>query len=581
MLYNYRSKIEQLQIEVQQTAAYTLSGSGLLDLHGLVFNCPRLLDLEIYHQKDLSPYRRLDETIKWRYPPQLFQALANNVDGVPTRLRSWRWSSRMVSKQSLIPEDFRRLIELHSTPSFRELRKIAFVNYQMPEPPKKIPEGFVAPEYGKMLAEAISLLPNLEHLIFEASTLVDKTLLTLLPRNLKHLDIIACGELVSDELAEFLLTHGSQLRTLTLNHNQALSLSFLTILGAACPYLTSLKMNLTYYNLHMTYKDSEPFFDHLLLPGEVPSWPSTLQTLELIQLRKWEVEAAEMFFRSLLDSAGALPDLRILVIKAILDSISWRDRGGFRDRWMKAFERVFKRKSPPPNPYLRSIGAYEAYKARLAAQAEAGAGEAEEEDEDDIVIPRSTRKPRPVAAKEAEPKRRTLRSATAPPKRRRVLARLNYKESSSSSSEEGAEECETPQTSEEHEEEQDVVSKSSPRKRRGQRELEDLKRAAGFHRMKSPVRDSAPNSVIQDEEDSDDDVPLRLRSRRGSGGKEDKEVRREEKETIQGMCEIVDFKIDNLRPTENQWREDDFLDSEPEGDEDWDGTSEAVEDYAW
>ena len=31
------------------------------------------------------------------------------------------------------------------------------------------------------------------------------------------------------------------------------------------------------------------------------------------------------------------------------------------------------------------------------------------------------------------------------------------------------------------------------------------------------------------------------------------------------------FTIDNLRPTENQYSEGDFLDSEQSGDEDWEG----------
>jgi hypothetical protein len=39
---------------------------------------------------------------------------------------------------------------------------------------------------------------------------------------------------------------------------------------------------------------------------------------------------------------------------------------------------------------------------------------------------------------------------------------------------------------------------------------------------------------------------------------------------VQGMCDVVDIRIDNLRPTENQMHENDFLDSEPSGDEDWD-----------
>ncbi|KFY31978.1 hypothetical protein V493_00632 [Pseudogymnoascus sp. VKM F-4281 (FW-2241)] len=572
-LYNYRSKVEKLQIEVLQTAAYTLTGSGVLDLHGLVFHAPRLVDLEIYHQKDLSPYRELDETIKWNYPPQLFEALAKNVDGVPTRLQSWRWSSRMVSKHPNAENDLRGIIELHQTPSFTGLRKVAFVNYQAPVRPKKITADFVAPEHEKLLAEAILHLPNLEQLIFEASSLLNDKLLLSLPSNLKHLDIIACSELASEDLAEFLVTHGRQLRTLTLNHNQSLSLSFLTILGSACPHLVSLQMNLTYYNLHATFKDSEPFFDKLLLENEVPTWPTTLQTLELIQLRKWDVDAAEVFFRSLLDSAGTLPHLRTLVIKAILDTISWRDRGGFRDRWQKAFERVFKRKPAPPNAHLRSLGAYAAHKKRLA---EPPKPESEVIDlsDDDLPISRSTRKPRATICDDGEPTRRTLRSANPPPKRRRVLERLSYRESSSE-----------PDVTPPKEESTAPSRKSS----RAARELATLRSTAGFHGPKLPSPSSRPPSLTSDahtssEASDSDDVPLVHRRRGGDGGKEkEREKEKPKREVVQGMCEVVDFKIDNLRPTENQFREEDFLDSEPEGDEDWDGTNEGGggDGYAW
>ncbi|KFX93299.1 hypothetical protein V490_04912 [Pseudogymnoascus sp. VKM F-3557] len=571
MLFNYRSKVEKLQIEVLQTAAYTLTGSGVLDLYGLVFHTPRLVDLEIYHQKDLSPYRELDETIKWNYPPQLFEALAKNVDGVPTRLQSWRWSSRMVSKHPNPENDLRRIIELHQTPTFKGLLKVAFVNYQAPVRPKKITAEFVAPEHEKLLAEALAHLPTLEHVIFEASSLLNHKLLLSLPSNLKHLDIIACSELASDDMAEFLVTHGRQLRTLTLNHNQSLSLSFLTILGSACPHLISLQMNLTYYNLHATFKDSEPFFDQLLLVNEVPTWPSTLQTLELIQLRKWEVDAAEVFFRSLLDSAGALPHLRTLVIKAILDTISWRDRGGFRDRWQKAFERVFKRQPAPPNPHLRSMGAYTAHKKQLVGQPNSQQTVIDLSD-DDLPMSRSPRKPRQKVDEDEEPAKRTLRSANPPPKRRRVLKRLSYRESSS-------EPEATPLS--------DQSPPPTPKSRRAERELATLRSTAGFHGAKSPSMSSRLPSLTSDAHTSSgasdsDDAPLMHRKRGGNSGK-DKEKEKPKKEIVQGMCEVVDFKIDNLRPTENQFREEDFLDSEPEGDEDWDGTNEGGggDGYAW
>ena len=56
-----------------------------------------------------------------------------------------------------------------------------------------------------------------------------------------------------------------------------------------------------------------------------------------------------------------------------------------------------------------------------------------------------------------------------------------------------------------------------------------------------------------------------------------------EQPVIQGLCLVVDIRIDNLRPKEEQFKEEDFLDSEASGDESWDEDKEdAAEDrYAW
>lgn len=51
---------------------------------------------------------------------------------------------------------------------------------------------------------------------------------------------------------------------------------------------------------------------------------------------------------------------------------------------------------------------------------------------------------------------------------------------------------------------------------------------------------------------------------------------------IQGLCNIVDIRIDNQRPREEQLNESHFLDSEASGDEEWTEGAEANEDgYAW
>ncbi|KAL1968679.1 hypothetical protein VTN77DRAFT_1505 [Rasamsonia byssochlamydoides] len=51
---------------------------------------------------------------------------------------------------------------------------------------------------------------------------------------------------------------------------------------------------------------------------------------------------------------------------------------------------------------------------------------------------------------------------------------------------------------------------------------------------------------------------------------------------VQGMCDVVQLRIDNLRPADTQFNEDDFVDSEVSGDEEWNGVdSEPDDSYAW
>lgn len=607
--YNYRVKVERLRMEVSQTAAYTLPGSGLLDLYGVIYHCPRLLDLEFYHQKDFSPYRRLDESIKWTYPDSLFVALNSNVSGAPTSLRSWRWSSRLAGKKRPLES----LLEIHQSPSFTGLRKIAFVNYHK----VAIRKNAEDPRHERLLADSLSVLFGLEHLIFESCSLVNSTLLPLLPQNLKYLEFINCEKVTSNDLAAFLVSHGSQLRTLTLNHNHSMSISFLTVLGSACQQLETLKMNLTYYNAHSTYRDSNPGYENLLDIDERPDWPASLRTIELTQLRQWEIDTATMFFRSLLESAHTLVNLRRLVIKAILNT-SWRDRSSFRDEWVGAFQRVFKRPFTPPNPHLRSLGAYAAYKKHQDELYRQGV----QESDDNISCPplknRHLTRDRDGSDGQLRPKRR-LRSAAeiySRPTRNPIPSKGEHTDSDSEDETQGggnkqrqtlntrrstrhaavvllpsskADEYRLRQNSghlDELHDHDSTADKTSPqtshpslpeknRKRAVNRELEILRRTAGADRLSQDVyNDVFSDGAGHDYEPDSDDMPL-ARRRHTSSAKQS--------EHIQGMCDVVSITIDNLRPTETQFVEADFLDSEPEGDEDWDGTEDLAGDgrYAW
>lgn len=565
MAFKYRQKVESLRIDVDQVAAHPLPGSGRLDLHGLIKDLPRLAELEFYHQMDMSPYRKLDDTIKWTYPETIFDAL-EHVDpaadpgrgdktGV-SRLWSWRWSSRLAGKTwpiEMIPK-------IHLKPSFASLRKIAFVNYQIPLV-KKDEED---PKHEHILAEALKNLKSLEHLIFESSTLLNPKLLPMLPTNLRNLELINCWEVVADDFAAFLLTHGSQLRCLTLNHNQFLSLSFLPVLGTACPKLQVFRANLTYFNIHATYRDSEPQYEQLLLPNEVPVWPSTLQCIELIQLRKWETEAAEMFFQSLLYSADNLLDLRRLTIQAILN-IGWRDRASFRDKWVGSLGRVFKRVSEPPQiltsvikpssvpdavteqPRQEKCAAAPRRKSlRSSSISNVASASTSPTTVPQVIIDGRRKK------NDSPPTRRSTRTST------RQLQKGKYAESPDNSDAEP-----------EMEREQKLDVREAARQSRFAKELAVLEQTAG---VDSPAHVSTPPKT-PDGSESDDSTVV---TGKGKGKGKDREV-------IQGMCDIVEVRIDNLRPTETQVTEADFLDEEISGDEDWDedGDGDGDDGYAW
>ncbi|KAI1001221.1 hypothetical protein K3495_g6978 [Podosphaera aphanis] len=537
--FKYRQKIVSLHIEVEQVATYTLRGSGHLDLYSLIRNLPRLRDLEFFHQKDMAPYRDLDVPIKWTYPDAVFEALdyvdpkADGRRGDKTsisKLRSWRWSSRLAEKKWPLE----KLCQVHIKPSFKSVRKMAFVNYQATTPE----DGEEDPNYETILADAIKILPNIEHLIFESSTLLNSRLLSQLPQNLTNIEIINCWELTSDELGEFLITHGQKLRCLVLNHNKSLNLTFLTVLGSACPQLRILQINMTYFNVHPSYRDSEPAYDHLLLPSQTPTWPTKLQTIELSQLRKWDIVAAEMFFTSLVENATNLPDLRRLSIQVILN-VGWRNRATFRDKWVALLNKVFKRAPEQPlpvhtlNPDLFKLDQLTPISLDAASLE---AGQISCLDRELINSKHTTNISTKI--RESSP-RRSQRSTTL------AVPRGRYNESSSSEDSENSEAEYFDKAS------KDAIIPETKARGRLVRELQILRATGGVDL--STLVSSPP------------ETPVNIIAT---------QIREKQKEFVQGMCEVVEVRIDNLRPAENQVTEADFLDDEISGDEDWNSEAE-------
>jgi hypothetical protein len=363
--YKYRQKIEKLRFDVEHIIAKTYKGQHL-NLKSLIGNLPRLSVVDFYHQKDAAPFRELDENLRWTYPSALFEALgyhdsASTSEGspspsaLPCKLQGWRWNRRLLGQG----QDFNFIERLHTTTSFKTLKKLSFVNYQLPSMTNNRLEDEEAAAQDRTcmenFARVITVLPALQFLSFESSTVVNGHFLSLLPSSLQSLAFINCWDVKADDFADYLLTRGSNLQHLTLHHNQSLSLAFVTILGTACPHLRSLSMDFKCYNHHEFYKDSDPAYEHVLTPSQIPVWPTGIESIELRNMRKWSLEAAGMLFQSLGDNAEDLTRLRHLELKAMLD-VSFRQRSKFRDEWESKLKAIFLRK--PTNPkQLRSLHA--------------------------------------------------------------------------------------------------------------------------------------------------------------------------------------------------------------------------------
>lgn len=355
-LFNYRPKVEELWIDVEQIASKTFRGQPL-DLEALVSNLPRLKQIQFFHQKDDAPYRSLDGSLRWHYPSALFDALngpqvsaEGSLVANHTRLVGWQWNRRLMGPVLNLAD----LKALHGTPAFSSLIKVSFVNYQVPSLHAKASDDsdeVIAKDeaFIQNMANAITALPNLKHLIFESSTAANDQLLQLLPKDLETLELINCWDVSGDDFAAYLLSSGHHLKRLILHHNQSLSLSFLPVLGAACPNLQVLAIDFKTFQHHEFYHDSDPSYDELLTTDQVPEWPETLEALQLLNMKKWSADAAETLFQSLTDNASRLLKLRRLELKAML-SIPILERSRLRCKWEHKLRHIFLREDQDPSP---------------------------------------------------------------------------------------------------------------------------------------------------------------------------------------------------------------------------------------
>jgi len=545
-IFNYRQKVECLEIEAGAVAAKTYRGQNL-DFKALLNNTPRLSEVYVWHEKDQAPYRDLYENIKWTYPVDMFLALgvtfvgqaqnadfavvpAGDVSSVPT-LRSWLWNRRMLGSFPL-----ESLKAMHKFPAFHGLRKLVLTNFQLLSVGARDPDepGLVNADNRLVnnLVQSVTVLPKLTHLVVECSTAVNGRFLFQLPKTIEHLELICCWEVTADHFADYLLSHGNALRRLTLHHNQSLSLAWLPVLGGACPRLESLRMNMTYYSSLSTYNTSDPTYDKLLTADQIPSWPSTLRHLDLKNLRRWDRPAAEMFFQSLLDSAPHLLDLRHIEIKAMID-ISIRERAKLRDEWEAKLKKVFLREWVDPLPHF------------------------------------TLRPPRPQLPDVVPP---PSQQATHNNRKKRSRRGANNPESPSPRRRSGR-----------------IATLPSGPPSRASSTGRDMRAPGARPTYVDPDTDedivfsSASESSEPEEEQPDDDRHHRSRALSTTPAEEEEKA----PPFIQGLCTTVDIRFDNQKIVEQPFEMSDFLDdsSDDPTDEDWSedagGGYESDHRHAW
>lgn len=532
--FNYGAKIKYLDVEASSTMLHKYVGWDPLDLGLLVSYTPQLRGIALHLYSDNLAWRKSGRSrsvagSKAGYHRSMVMALQENR----IMLQDWTWNHSL-AKQSQSAFPLTQMKDVHMMPPFQTIRGLTLVNY----PAGPIEKGRLCEE---MLAEALNLLPKLTNLRFHMSSVTDHLLFEL-PYNLQTLEIVECPVLKSSSLGGFLAAKGNNMRQLILDHNQYLNLSFLTHLAQSCPKLELLKADLRYFGTLNVTRDTEPKYDALLHDGERPTWPVNLRSLELFHLRKWNLQTAELFFSSLTDAAGMLPNLRQLKIKASLDESGWRERIAFRDTWTEKLQHVFLRRSLPPNPHLKSIATFKAFKSQ-----EKKGKMAVRKEKRQTVTRASASKLNNVGTVQAScievPPRTTVEDASESDSdaplvtvRRSTRAKLQREDFYSLS-------------------ESSPIGAKPPRRRR---------------RRKGSDDSSSEDSAI------DDDGIREPDTQRTS-------VDREVELYIQGLCDVVDVLIDNLRPTEEQLKEDDFLDDEVSGDEDWNGDDDMPGDsgYAW
>ena len=463
-----RAWIQYLRIQAIPVLARKDQGEDPINLAELLKLLPMLrgLRLEINHD---VPLRRSQgygfgaRSLNSVYQPSLINVLKEQQ----IHLRSIKWNYYF-NRNSPFP--WTQLAAIHKEPIFRRLEHVEVVWFNV----------FASVQnrdiFAQSLVDALNSSLSLKSLTLNGCQLrLGLDVLGALPKTLENLTFTDTA-VHSVLLGQYLAECGGNLRSLRINYNRTIDLSFLGALDVNCPKLESLQYELSSISHQDSAVSSEGALQNLLPDGTIPTWPSSLQRVEMLYLRKWSLESAETFFKSFLQHAHKLPNLRALVLKATVN-LDWKDRVKFRDKWTASLLKTFKRNVADPKPV-------------------------------NFYLPRNTG---PPASKRLSSRRKT--EASGSPSTRKRLR---------------------------------TATEDAPQSRRSSGRITRMRK----EQESTPVTRSLDNDNQKAELD---------------------DIEHYQDYAIQGMCDVVDIRIENLHPAHVQFEEKDFLDSEPSGDEDWDG----------
>ena len=453
--FNYNNKVRRLIA----TGSF-ISGRASSVLISLIRQTPLLSCLELVNTSH-GPFDMYQGIIaQWSYPQDLILAM----EETEIRLRHWRLSVQY-GYRGPKPTDLEMILTSAPFQSLQTL-ELGYLEFLDEEYEQEM-RGFAATIQG---------LKHIRRLSLELCILSVSSFLAILPPALERLELTRCPTLTAETLHDYLVVGGRSLTELVLKHNQSLDLSFLLDLEACCPNLQVLMVDMPLHDSQRSQTNINSDFDRLLAPQEIPTWPASLQSIELLQLQKRDQDAAECLFQSILNSATKMINLRKLSLYVVL-SIPFRERAKFRTEWIRRMKSVFLRHSDLPNPHLMSIDLWKAQHA----------------------------------------------SHDMPLRDGPVL--------------------EVPTQEQDH-----MPANNIPLTRSRRRNGAPL------------AKDKSETSRIDDGDDE-----------------------RRKHPSFQGLCNIVDIRIDNSKQREEKFTEEDFLDEEPSGDDDWDESRDGIEEneYAW